>query len=48
VDDGTFIVTTVSGKTLIAEVNSDTFLRLLHTLEDYLSCLSVAEGVLRG
>src|SRR2546428_507651 len=48
VDDGTFIVTTVSGKTLIAEVNSDSFLRLLHTLEDYLSCLSVAEAVLRG
>jgi len=48
VDDETFITTTVSGRTLIADIQSDSFLRVLHTLEDYLSCLSVAESILRG
>jgi hypothetical protein len=48
VDDDTFIRTTVTGRRLIAEAQSDSFLRLLHTLEDYLACLSVAERVLRG
>ena len=47
VDDDSFIRTNVSGKSLIAQAEAASFLSLLHTLEDYLACLSVAEGVLR-
>jgi len=48
VDDETYIRTTVRGRTLISEAEADSFGSLLHTLEDYLACVSVAEKVLRG
>ncbi len=48
VDDEAYIQTTVRGRTVIAETETDSFGRLLHTLEDYLACVSVAEKVLRG
>ena len=48
VDDAAYITSTVEGRTLIAEANADSLLALLHTLEDYLACLTVAEKVLRG
>ena len=47
-DDAPYIATSVSGRRLVAEAESDSLLSLLHTLEDYLACLAVAEGVLRG
>ncbi|HTD81362.1 MAG TPA: KEOPS complex subunit Pcc1 [Thermoplasmata archaeon] len=48
VDDESYITTTVDGRTLVAEAEADSFLSLLHTLDDYLACVSVAEKVLRG
>lgn len=48
VDDGAFIATRVRGRTVSADAEADTPGRLLHTLEDYLACVAVAESVLRG
>ena len=48
VDDAAFIATAVEGRALVAEAEADSPMSLLHTLEDYLACLSVAEKVLRG
>lgn len=48
VDDESYITTTVDGRTVVAEAEADSFLSLLHTLDDYLACVSVAEKVLRG
>jgi hypothetical protein len=45
-DEAEYITTTLEGKTLVAEAEADTFKGLLHTLEDYLACLAVAEKVL--
>jgi len=48
VDDAPYVRTSVSGRTLTAAMEAESTLSLLHTLEDYLACLSVAEKVLRG
>jgi len=48
VDDEAYITTTIEGRTLVAEAEADAFLSLLHTLDDYLACVAVAEKVLRG
>jgi len=48
VDDAAYISSTVEGRTLTAESDAASILGLLHTLEDYLACLTVAEKVLRG
>ncbi len=48
VDDDVYIATKVAGRTLIAEAEADSFKSLLHTLEDYLACVAVAEKLLRG
>lgn len=46
VDDFDFVKTKTSGKKLLAEVNSNSVPSLLHTLDDYLACVSVASKVL--
>ena len=48
VDDAADITSTVEGRTLVADAHADSLGALLHTLEDYLACLTVAEKVLRG
>jgi len=45
VDDFDFVKTNVSGKTLIAEINSISITSLLHTLDDYIACISVASKI---
>ncbi len=45
-DEKEYITTTVEGRTLVAEARADSIKGLLHTLEDYLACLAVAEKVL--
>ena len=45
-DEEEYITTTVEGRTLVAEARAETIKGLLHTLEDYLACLAVAERVL--
>ncbi len=42
-DDGGYIRTTRRGRTISAEATADAPLSLLHTLDDYLACVSVAE-----
>ena len=42
-DDDDYIRTTRRGRTLIAEATADGPMSLLHTLDDYLACISVAE-----
>src|SRR6266568_1980838 len=46
-DDEGYIRTTRRGRTITAVANADGTLRLLHTLDDYLSCLGVAERTAR-
>ena len=48
VDDDAYIATRVAGRTLVAEAGAGAFRSLLHTLEDYLACVAVAEKLLRG
>ncbi len=45
-DEKAYIATRVEGRTLVAEARADSPKGLLHTLEDYLACLAVAEKVL--
>lgn len=46
VDDFDFVKTNISGKTLVAEINSISISSLLHTLDDYLACVSVASNII--
>ncbi len=42
-DNENFISTRAEGNVLEAETEADSVLSLLHTLDDFLACLSVAE-----
>jgi len=42
VDDFDFVKSTVEGRTLKAEIKSKSVSSLIHTLDDYLACMSVA------
>lgn len=43
VDDYSFVDTCVEGNKIKAVISADSVMSLVHTLEDYLSCISVAE-----
>ena len=43
IDDDDYIRTTRRGRTLIGEAAADGPMSLLHTLDEYLACISVAE-----
>ena len=45
-DNQGYIVTRVDGKFIHAEIEADSLNSLLHTLDDFLACAGVAEGVL--
>lgn len=45
VDDFSFVKSRINNKTLEAEITSNSVSSLIHTLDDYLSCISVAEKV---
>jgi len=45
VDDFDFVKTKISGKKLIGEINSNSVSSLLHTLDDYLACITVASKI---
>ncbi len=45
VDDFDFVTSEVHNKSLDATIKSKSVSSLLHTLDDYLSCLSVAEKI---
>jgi tRNA threonylcarbamoyladenosine modification (KEOPS) complex Pcc1 subunit len=46
-DDEGFVTSTVTGKTLQATVESTSIASLLHTLDDYLACVSVAADIVK-
>ena len=46
VDDFDFVKSKVAGKKMIARIESNNVSSLLHTLDDYLACISVAAKVL--
>lgn len=46
-DDQGFVKSTVRGKTLEAIVESTSVSSLLHTLDDYLACVSVAADIVK-
>jgi len=47
VDDDGFIESKVENNQLRAHIKSDTISSLLHTLDDYLSCIQVGENILK-
>ncbi len=46
VDDYSFVKSKIKNSSLIAKVEADSIQSLLHTIDDYLSCVSVAEKIL--
>jgi tRNA threonylcarbamoyladenosine modification (KEOPS) complex Pcc1 subunit len=46
VDDFSFVKSKIDGKILEANIESNSVSSLLHTLDDYLACVSVAEKIL--
>jgi hypothetical protein len=48
VDNYQFVKTMLEGKQLHSIVESESIPSLIHTLDDYLACVSVAERVVKG
>jgi len=44
-DNEGFVESRVEGSSIIARMEADTLKSLLHTLDDYLSCMGVAENI---
>lgn len=47
-DNQGFVRTEVRGNSIHAEAEASSLNSLLHTLDDFLSCMSVAEGIVLG
>lgn len=45
VDNYGFVDATVSGNRIVSRIRARSLQSLLHTLEDYLSCISIAEKI---
>lgn len=45
VDDFNFVKSNISGKYLKAHIKSNSISSLIHTLDDYLACISVASKI---
>jgi tRNA threonylcarbamoyladenosine modification (KEOPS) complex Pcc1 subunit len=45
VDDFSFVTSKIKGKTLEAKIKADSISSLLHTIDDYLACVTVAEKI---
>ena len=48
VDDGIFICSTVKKNSIHASIETSSLRSFQHTLDDYLSCIAVAENVLKS
>ena len=48
VDNEGFVKMNVEGKRIISTAESESIPSLIHTLDDFLSCVSVAERVVKG
>jgi tRNA threonylcarbamoyladenosine modification (KEOPS) complex Pcc1 subunit len=44
-DNGGFVATRVRGKRIEARIEAQSIEAMLHTLDDYLACLGIAEGM---
>lgn len=44
-DNGDYVVSRVEGDAIVAEVGADSLKSLLHTLDDFLACVGVADKV---
>lgn len=47
VDNYQFVKTTLEGKKVISDVEAKSISSLIHTLDDFLACVGVAEKVVR-
>ncbi|HYV09094.1 MAG TPA: KEOPS complex subunit Pcc1 [Thermoplasmata archaeon] len=47
-DDDGYIRTNRRGRTIAADASAESAMSLLHTLDDYLACVSVAERTVRA
>jgi tRNA threonylcarbamoyladenosine modification (KEOPS) complex Pcc1 subunit len=47
-DNASFVKAEARGATVIAEIRAETPKKLLHTVEDYLACVAVAEKAVRA
>ncbi|MFQ6128239.1 MAG: KEOPS complex subunit Pcc1 [Thermoplasmata archaeon] len=45
-DNEGFVKTHLEGSSLVSEISAESILSLLHTLDDYMSCLTVAEEII--
>lgn len=48
VDDFDFVTSHIDEEKLVAEIKSDSLNSLIHTLDDYLACLNIAEKVVNN
>jgi hypothetical protein len=48
VDNYQFVNTKLEGKKIISTAESETIPSLIHTLDDFLACVGVAERIVRG
>ena len=48
VDNYQFVKTMLEGKKLLSTVESESIPSLIHTLDDFLACVGVAERVVKG
>jgi tRNA threonylcarbamoyladenosine modification (KEOPS) complex Pcc1 subunit len=47
IDDGSFVSSKINNNTLEASIKSNSLSSFLHTLDDYLACITVAENVMK-
>jgi hypothetical protein len=47
VDDEGFVRSRVEGSRLVAEIEAESVPSLLHTVDDYLACVTVAAGLVK-
>jgi len=47
VDDFDFVKSKIEGNKLVAKIESKSISSLIHTLDDYLACVSVAEKIIK-
>ncbi len=47
IDDGSFVSSTVKDNNLTARIEQSALASFLHTLDDYLACVTVAENVMK-
>ena len=46
-DDGSFVCSKIKDSSLVTSINSKNLSSFLHTLDDYLACINVAENIIK-